>query len=131
AAVSFSSRLLALRERVPRPAARVRLDLKLEAVLNQRLKHRPQCFGAGSGLGLGDNSETVVVQPTRPSIDFVGIDVVRGPDQVEHGGSPQFVPVAAEESALQRVRWGLHPIATRAHMDVGDVKSGLLRAGLT
>jgi hypothetical protein len=84
---------------------------QLETIRQQGLQHQLQCLRTCPRRSSGDHLEAIVVEPARPSIDLVGVDPVRGPDQIEHGGAPQLISVAVKKAALHPCPF--HPIGAR------------------
>jgi hypothetical protein len=70
---------------------------QLKAFRQQRLKHDLYRCRRRRGRRPRGQIETVPLQPARSTQDAVGVDIVCGPDQIQHARLPQFIPSVAKE----------------------------------
>jgi hypothetical protein len=78
---------------------------ELEAVGEQSLKHASELFPCCFLRGNRDNVVPVHLQPGWTTQNGVCIDSVGSGNQIEHGCLPQFIPIAAKDTACGVRGW--------------------------
>ena len=102
---------------------RIAVDHQPESLRQKRLEHQPQILPRRMRRRFGDHIESVHLQPTWTTHNFVGVDSVSRADQIHHGGRSQFIAATAESGSHIAYAW-IQARGVCADANVGGVECG-------
>jgi hypothetical protein len=101
------------------------MNLKTEAVREERLEHQLHCLRRCFRGRLGGNFESVRVEPAWPALHLHGVNAIGEADQIHHTGGAHIEPAPAKDPTSH-----VWIRDVRAHVNVGQIKGRRRIGGL-